>query len=126
VPDVDLFASNVNTKCSKYVSWFRDPDSIAVDAFTISWNNIFFYAFPPFSMILKSLRKIVEYKAEGILVVPLWPTQAWFPLFLELLKGDVIKFNPRENLLTSSCRMSHPLAKTLTLVAGRLSGRLSN
>lgn len=35
-PDIDLFASRENAKCDLYVSYKRDPFSIAVDAFTIS------------------------------------------------------------------------------------------
>lgn len=69
-PEIDLFASNVNTKCKKFVSWKKDPDSMAVDAFTISWKKFLFYAFPPFTLILKVLQKIVIDKAEGIVVVP--------------------------------------------------------
>uniref|UniRef100_A0A1B0DIH8 Core-binding (CB) domain-containing protein n=1 Tax=Phlebotomus papatasi TaxID=29031 RepID=A0A1B0DIH8_PHLPP len=32
-PDIDLFASRVNATCRKYVSWKKDHQSIAVDAF---------------------------------------------------------------------------------------------
>ncbi|KAB0790144.1 hypothetical protein PPYR_15533, partial [Photinus pyralis] len=83
-PLIDLFASKNNFKCPKYVSWQKDPGSMAVDAFTISWSNLFFYAFPPFSMILRSIQKISEDKADGILVVPYWPSQPWFPPLLKL------------------------------------------
>lgn len=34
--DVDLFASSRNAKVPRFVSWYIDPDSIAVDAFTLS------------------------------------------------------------------------------------------
>lgn len=81
-PEVDLFASRINAKCEKYVSWTKDPGSFAVDAFTISWGEFFFYAFPPFILITKVLQKIKAEKAEGIVVVPQWPAQPWFPLFL--------------------------------------------
>ena len=35
-PDIDLFASSTNAKCEKFVSWHRDPKSVAIDAFTLS------------------------------------------------------------------------------------------
>lgn len=38
-PDIDLFASRCNAKCSLYVSWKSDPDAWAADAFTISWSE---------------------------------------------------------------------------------------
>ncbi|XP_063975229.1 uncharacterized protein LOC135161513 [Diachasmimorpha longicaudata] len=69
-PDVDLFASRSNAKCHQYVSWKKDPDSIAIDAFTISWKKYFFYAFPPFSVILRILQKIQSDEAEGIMASP--------------------------------------------------------
>lgn len=123
-PKIDLFASNINKKCIKYVSWGRDPDSYAIDAFTITWTDVFFYAFPPFSQILRVLNKIIYDKAEGVIVVPLWEGQPWYPIFLKLLKRKPILFNPSDALLTSPFRDIHPLAKSLTLVAALLSGRL--
>lgn len=122
-PTVDLFASSMNAKCDKFVSWHRDPNSIAIDAFTIRWSNEYFYAFPPFSMILRVLQKIVTDRAEGIVVVPLWPTQPWFPRFKSLAKTPFIEIGPNHNLLSSISRQEHPLSTTLTLVAAKLSGK---
>ncbi|KAH9641145.1 hypothetical protein HF086_013002 [Spodoptera exigua] len=88
-PEIDLFASRINTKCSRYISWHRDPDAEAVNAFTVDWSSCFFYAFPPFSMVLKTLRKILEDKGRGIMVVPFWPTQPWYPLFKSLHSTNI-------------------------------------
>nr|XP_034194198.1 uncharacterized protein LOC117610670 [Osmia lignaria] len=33
--DIDLFASNVNAKCEKFISWHSDPEAWVVDAFTV-------------------------------------------------------------------------------------------
>lgn len=44
--DVDLFASIINAKCTSYVSWFPDSGAIANDAFTLSWSDEKFFAFP--------------------------------------------------------------------------------
>lgn len=67
---MDLFASNINNKCDEYVSWRKDPGSVAVDAFTLNWRNFNFYAFPPLCLILKVIEKIIQDKAEGIVIVP--------------------------------------------------------
>lgn len=91
--EVDLFASSINNKCEAYVSWFPDPGSIAVDAFTLSWKGSNFYAFPPFILIPRVLRKIVDEGATGTIVVPWWPSQAWFPLFQRLLISEPIIFS---------------------------------
>ncbi|XP_066596921.1 uncharacterized protein [Prorops nasuta] len=65
-PELDLFASSKNAKCDKFCTWHREKNAVAIDAFTISWGNIYFYAFPPFSMVLRTLMKIIADRAEGI------------------------------------------------------------
>lgn len=123
---IDLFATRLNRKCNKFYSRFPDPEAESVDAFTRSWKNKFFYAFPPFALILRTLRKIINDKAVGVLIVPLWPTQPWYPLFTSLLTEPIITFNPSDSLLISPYRDKiHPLALYLSLVAGKLSGQHS-
>ncbi|XP_032668678.1 uncharacterized protein LOC116842918 [Odontomachus brunneus] len=122
--EIDLFASLINKKCDLYVSWFPDPGSIAIDAFTLSWRDIYFYAFPPFILLPRVLRKIVDDGAVGILVVPWWPSQAWFPLFRRLLLSEPIILSPSHSLLSSPFRERHPAWKTLSLGVGKLSGEL--
>ena len=79
-PEVDLFASRLNKKLQNYVSWQPDPKAVAVDAFTLNWAIQRFYAFPPFSLLTKIVQKVQEEAAEGILIVPWWPTQPWYPV----------------------------------------------
>ncbi|XP_011865448.1 PREDICTED: uncharacterized protein LOC105560706 [Vollenhovia emeryi] len=68
MPSVDLFATRINKKCKMFYSRFPDPDASSVDAFTVSWKNKKFYAFPPFALILRTLRKIILDQAEGVVV----------------------------------------------------------
>lgn len=70
------------------------------------------------------LRKIIADKAEGVVIVPDWPTQPWFPLFKKLICSPCIYFDPDVNLLTSPFRSSHKMHQTLRLVAAKLSGKL--
>lgn len=121
-PDIDLFASRNNTKCKKFISWLRDPESYAIDAFTVKWEKYFFYAFPPFVLILKVLRKIMSDKARGILVVPLWKSQSWYPILYSMIEGKPLMFQPNEDLLSFN-RTPHPLWRTTTLVAAIVSSR---
>lgn len=123
-PEIDLFASRLNTKCTKYISWKRDPSAFNVDAFTVDWGSYYFYSFPPFSLILKCLRKIINDRATGIMVVPYWVSQPWYPLFQSLMSQEPIFFHPDRNLLLSPSREPHPRWRTLTLVSCRLSGQL--
>lgn len=122
-PEFDLFASSQNFKCHRFASWKLDPLSEVVDAFTFDWRNIYFYAFPPFSIITKVLQKIKVEKAEGILIVPNWPSQPWYPLWLSLVVSQKLYFGPDKYLLYSPFRQCHPLHADLILVAAKLSGR---
>lgn len=122
-PEIDLFASRLNHKCARYASWHGDPEALFVDAFTENWRKYFFYAFPPFCLMLKVLSKIMNDKATGIVVAPHWPNQPWFPLFHKLRTSELLILDASPNLLSSPCRQSHPLHKTLSLMVGVLCGR---
>ena len=39
----------LNNQVATFVSWKPEPDAWVVDAFSINWQDIMFYAFPPFS-----------------------------------------------------------------------------
>ncbi|KAJ8937225.1 hypothetical protein NQ314_011980 [Rhamnusium bicolor] len=51
-PSIDLFATLLNAKYRRYISWKPDPSALTIDAFTLPWKGEFFYAFPPFIMII--------------------------------------------------------------------------
>ena len=124
--DIDLFASKENKKCNWYCSWNPNPEAYCVDALTIDWNELKFFAFPPVTLILRTLQKIKNDQAQGIVVAPCWPSQPWYPLWSAMLVEEPIKFLPNELLLLSPCRtMQHPLASKMHLMAGLLSGRHS-
>lgn len=122
-PNVDLFASKQNSKCKNYFSWKRDPNSFGIAAFTVSWQNMLFYAFPPFAIIPRDLNKVILDEGTGLLVVPLWETQPWYPLFKRLLVSEPLIFTPNRNMLSSPFSTPHLLWRHLTLVAGKLSGK---
>ena len=65
-PEVDMFASRLNYQMMPYVSWHPDPRAWAIDAFTLDWSNMFFYAFPPFSVIPQVLQKLDGAQAQAI------------------------------------------------------------
>lgn len=121
-PSIDLFASCHTFKCPRYISWFPDPGSICADAFTVEWKE-FFYAFPPFSLIPRVLKKIQNDRSRGILVVPNWKSQAWFPIFMKLSNSKIITLKPKKfSLICPFNRQTHPLSKTLSLLVAVLSG----
>ena len=64
-PEIAIFASRLNAQLPRFISWHPDPDAEAVDAFTVDWGKLKFYAFPPFCLIARCLQKItlMELKA---------------------------------------------------------------
>ena len=88
-----------------------------MDAFTISWKDLHPYLFPPFTIIPRILSKI---KTDT--VVPLWPSQLWFPL-ISLIVSFPVRL-PRHNDLISisSTGLLHPLTKKTDFAAVQLSG----
>ena len=80
-PTIDLFASRINFKVNKFVSWFADPLTFKTD---IYFSNEIFYSYPPIDCIQRFLQKVELEQMEGILVFPCWSTQSYFPAFLIL------------------------------------------
>ena len=74
-PDIHLFASRLNAQLKRFISFRPDPAAEAIDAFSLSWKDLNFYAFLPFSVIARLLQKVQGNQSSGVLVVPDWPTQ---------------------------------------------------
>lgn len=123
-PEIDLFASRLNRQFNRYCSYRPDPEATYIDAFSLPWNNLKFYCFPPFSCILQAIQKIQQEKATGMLVVLNWPTQPWFPLIAPLLLQPPHVCPPSPKLLQNpaSPGESHPLMKNLELKICLVSG----
>ena len=123
-PTIDLFASRINNKLPCFASYRPDPDAEFINAFSFSWSDMCFYAFPPFICIDKVLQKIMKDRATGILIVPDWPNQPWYNRYMELIVDELILL-PREKLLVlpTDTSSKHPLHQTLTLRAGLIDPR---
>ena len=123
IPDIDLFASRFNAKFPKFVSWHPEPGAMAVDAFRVSWSNLKCYAFPPFSLLPQVLRKVRDDKALVLLIAPVWTTQSWYPVLLQLLIDQPILLPKGDTLLSLPHGSAHhPLKDDLVLAAWILSG----
>ena len=123
-PTIDLFATRLNTQLPHFISLRHDPESKGVNAFTLSWENLSFYAFPPFIYIPKVLQKVWHDKAEGILVVPDWPNQLWYTQYTEMIIKEITLLS-RPDLLTraSQTNIRHTMHQPLQLRAAIISGK---
>ena len=126
-PSVDLFASRLNAQYERYVSFRPDPEAFAVDAFSLSWQSLDFYAFPPFSVITRVLQKVRRDRAEGIIVDPRWPTQVWWPVLQAMTVGTPILLPNKTSLLSLPRHPGtrHTLLPKMRLMLCKVSGRSS-
>ena len=122
VPDIDLFASRLNAQVATSVSWNPDPAATFVNAFLISWAARPSYAFPPFSLIARVLLELREDRASIITILPLWPSQAWFPRALQLLVQPPVLLPCLPMSFPRFPAYVHPRAQSLVLTAMSLSG----
>ena len=97
---VDLFASRVNNKLTQYVSRRPDPEAFAIDAFSMTWCNDYFFMFPPFSLVSRTLQKVEEDEATAVLIAPIWPTQSWWPSLLQLICGKCYRLPKTHQILS--------------------------
>ena len=123
-PNIDLFASRHNKQYVDYVSYRPDPGCVAVDAFTLDWHSLQFYAFPPFSVLNLVVKKIEENQVTGILVAPDWPTQVWYQPLMRICIANPVILPPGTKVLSLPCNPAdhHPLSKTLSLLICHVSG----
>ena len=76
---VDLFATRFNNKLPQFVSPVPDPQAWAVDALSLSWEDLDPYAFPPAAILGKVVEKLQDYPCNRIiLIAPGWPNMPWF------------------------------------------------
>ena len=118
-PQVDLFATRLNKQIDKYVFWMPDPYCIAVNAFNFSWKTHKIYAFPSFSLVGAAILKLIRDNTIGIMIIPKWTTQYWFPTMLAHLINHPIQLPSGLKMLSLPFKPSkaHPLSLKLQLLA---------
>ena len=99
--EVDMFASRLTHQLPRYFSWRPDPAAEATDAFSQVWSQFRGYANPPWCLLLPTLAKIQRERARVVLVAPMWKTQPWYPLLLQLLRGTPLLIPIQENVVIS-------------------------
>ncbi|CAC5388831.1 unnamed protein product [Mytilus coruscus] len=98
-----------NAKFGRLNSLFWDPNTSAIDAFTCNWNgdSNWLLVVPPVNLVSKCIYHLVTCKAIGTLVVPKWPSSAFWPLlFKKKLEyvwfvRDVLEFHANDRILVA-------------------------
>ena len=125
-PEISLFGTNIRTWFGKYAVFRRDSGVMYIDAFNIDWSDLKFYAFPCISVISRVISKMKQDSEEDIIVVPLWPSQVWYPVMLKMLVWTTILLNSRKSLLVlpKTHNLVHSMWKTRRMLVVHLSGPL--
>ena len=124
---VDLFANRNNTQLERFYSYLPDPLAEQYDALVQPWREENAYAFPPFNLISKCLRKVSLEGATLLIICPVWPAQAWYPHLLQLLTDNPVLLPTHNDLLLDPLGNRHPMIvnNSLPLAGWRLSGNTS-
>ena len=107
---IDLFPSRLSNHLPAYYSWKLDPDSLALDALQQTWSHKHLYAFPPFSLMHRVLRKVDLEKVHSvILITPIWQSQTWYPEVIRLSMKNRLLLPQHPNFLRNPQGETHSL-----------------
>ena len=111
-PKIDLFASRLNNQLTCVLE--TRSKGVRSRRILLRLEQLQSYAFPLFSCISQCVQKIKTDKAEGMLLIPHWPTQPFYSEEMKMTKGlPVIILSNAENLV----RLNH--LKSLSTVAAK-------
>ena len=96
-----------------YASYGPDKNAKYVDAFSNQWDDLKSYIFCPFSLMGHVLQKLRTDQAEAVTVAPIWSTQPWFPLLLQMICQQSYLLPNKIDLLVlpTEPNRKHPLRK---------------
>jgi hypothetical protein len=84
-PTIDLFATAENAKRRRFVTW-KGP-SHPREAFSLpTWGNGLPYIFPPAQLLPRVLQRIRDESVNAVVVIPKWPSRAWWNVFRPLAR----------------------------------------
>ena len=69
LPKLDLFVTRYNCKLPQFVSPVPDPKAWAVDALSLSWEDLDLYAFPPVPLLTNVLTKALSHHYKRMIIV---------------------------------------------------------
>jgi ribonuclease HI len=82
---LDVFANKETARLSRYCTKdASDIGAVAINGLDTDWRHEVVLLHPPPALILKTIQKAIREKAKGILIIPDWRGQTWFPLLQNL------------------------------------------
>ena len=83
--EVDLFASRLTTQLQIFFGWRPDTYAEVTDAFLQDWTTRKGFANPLWCMIGQTLSHVRCQRAQIVLMTPVWKSQPWYPVLLEMV-----------------------------------------
>ncbi len=124
-PVIDWFASSLNHQLPRFYVWREVSRSMAegTDAFAFHWGLECGYMFPPFSLLPRIIRKIVQDGARILLVHPKWTGALWAPSLDEItVMRETLERSANVLLYPGNPNLRHPMTD-LQLAASWVDGR---
>ena len=87
---LDVFANDMNTKCSKFYAKWWCQGCAGVDAFAYNWGTDLCWVAPPPYLIAKVLIHAESNKAKGICFIPKWEAAIFWPIVIKLINNKKI------------------------------------
>ncbi|KAA6392964.1 MAG: hypothetical protein EZS28_011511 [Streblomastix strix] len=78
-PSIDMFANRRNRKFKRFMTLVLDNWATGQDCLSHSWTGEVPYLHPSIPMIQATLNKAKQQGVPAVIVVPIWPSQPWWP-----------------------------------------------
>ena len=122
MPTLDAFASKMNRKLPRYMTWMQDEEAVGRDALLCPFDPMT-YVFPPIPLIPKIVTKIKEERVTALLICPQWPASLWWSLVRDMMVAPPLPLPPARDIIKTLD--GEPMRVFLDpLVALLISGRI--
>jgi len=78
---IDAFAEPHNAQLPRFASRFPVPGSLRRSGLWTDFRRERVYAFPPPSLLPVLFHRLLDLRAQAVVVVPTWPWAPWWPLW---------------------------------------------
>jgi hypothetical protein len=117
---VDRFADWESTQLARFNSPYPCRGSEAVDAFTVPWGGERSWVNPPWRLLGRICSKLLaEPTAAATLLVPVWPSQPWWPVLMQLADDWTDVVVPADSVRASYLAMELGVVPEISRVMGR-------